>query len=248
MAKYYLTINGRPNIMNEVSWASLEFKDFKPNALEDIDKFCMSFDDELGIKNHLKKVAINDYNNGIINQIPELKNQLNIRYRVKKDGPIFSLSYGLPFKKDKKYFDYYYLKARLQSLKTDPTFLSRLAASFSGGPVQASNIATFQRSAISLKSGGFYDTKELDKALEAFIRIELLKYDKATYSHKTDKDGTLLVQYRKLHDLAMFIKNYVDKQEEIITPTTPIITPTKDTAPLKKVLTPEYEQITLFIL
>jgi hypothetical protein len=244
MAKYYLTINGRPNVMNEVTWVGRQYQGSKPHDLESIDEFCMDFNDEDAIKAHLSLVALDAYQAGLIDRLPELKNQLNIRYQSR--GAIKSLSYGLPYKKDRKYFDYEYLRACLQSLRNDAVLLARLAGSFSGAPIQAANLALFHRASIALKNGlPFHEEDRLYQAMTDFIQVEILKYDKELRDYKTDKSGALIIQWRKLHDLAMFVKNYEEKKVEA--PSVPEIPVLVSEQPKKKILEPG-TQLTLFDL
>ena len=213
MAKYYLTLNGRPNTLNEVTWAKGIFENSKANDLESIDNFCMSFNNVEEIKLHLVNVAKIQYNEGIINNIPDFKNDLNIRYINNK--AIRTLSYGIPFTKDKKYFNYEdYLQNKIISLRHDPLFLSRLSARFNGSPFQSKNMALFNRMSYVFKSTRKInngDDYELIKTIDNFMKKQILKYDSKTREYKRDDRGNLLYSYRGLHDIAMFVKNYQDR-------------------------------------
>jgi len=212
VAKYYLTENGKPNTLNEVTWAKLDFSNYKPNVLEDIDNFCMSFDNVEDLKKHLLMVAAHDYNNGLITVIPKFKNQLNIRFVYGK--AITKLSYGLPFKNDKVYFNHEYLRQRLIALRGDDTFFLRLSNKFGNSPIQGRNAATFYRLGISLRQGTpFKEEDRLEYVIEDFIKVEVLKYDKKEKQYVTDSNNDPIYQWRKLHDLAMFVKAYENPTE-----------------------------------
>lgn len=212
MAKYYLTENGKPKTLNEVTWAKLNFSDYDPTVLEDIDKFCMSFSNEEEIKKHLVNVAVNDLNDGLITAIPNFKNQLNIRFVHGK--AVRTLSYGLPYKSDHKYFDYHFLRDYLLSLRNDATFLLRLSKSFDKSPIQLTNTALIYRKGLSLRNGtSFYEEDRFHDAMTDFVRVEVLKYDKAIKGYTTDSRGNVLYQWRKLHDLAMFVINYTNQSQ-----------------------------------
>lgn len=209
---FYLTLNSRPFTLesSEVRWSIKDFPEYKQNELESIDKFCMNFKREYLLKLYLQNMTVDEYHQGLRNNIPNFNNELNIRYRYK--GAINTLSYGIPYKEDKKYFDYEYLRDKLLSLKGDYLFLQRLVANFDGAPIQNHNIALFHQTSISLKKHNkFPDEDKLHYSLNDFLKVHVLKYDKEIHDYATDEEGRIIYKWRQLHDLAMFVKNY-DKQ------------------------------------
>ena len=214
MAKYYLTLNSRPFTLktSEVRWDN-KYKVYNPNKLKSIDNFCMEFSGDADIKLYLKEVAIEEYYNGKRESVPNFMNDLNIRYINR--GAILTLSYGIPYKKDNKYFDYEYLREKLLSLRSDYLFLQRLIANFKGAPIQEYNMALFHRASIAIKNGNrYHDEDKFYNAMMDFIKLQIFKYDKTIHDYSTDEHGTMIYKWRQLHDLAMFIKNYEEQKQK----------------------------------
>ena len=222
MAKYYLTLNTTQKIMNDVIWTYGTYEHCKPNDLESIDNFCMDFDSARELKGYLSAVAIRRYQEGIITEFQNFNNELKIRYRYNKE--IKSLSYGIPYTKDRKYFDYEYLRETIQSLKNDSDFLLGLFNHFGGSSNQSFNpkkasLDKFFYNSLSLKNRGEYDKSELFFAIDDFIRVQIFEYEKGQ-GYKVDKEGRLIYKWRQLHDLAMYVRHYQenkDKAKEEIT-------------------------------
>ena len=236
MKKYYLGLNKRSQEINEVTWARGPFKDLKPNNLEHIDRFCMCFKDEEDLKMYLMKIAIDDYHNGLTTSIPDFSKKLCVKYhsykrrrktpeemeatadvRPRKNRYVSTkivkvLSDGaLPFAKDDVYFKYEELIRIINLFNNEPTLLFGLARKFAKTPVQRYNLDTFERAANRYVRGEpFTEHSRLYVAISNFVRYEVVKYDKDAKECMRYPDGTYVINWRKLRDVAMYVKSHID--------------------------------------
>ena len=330
--KYYLTIAGKAGEFNELNWAKgLLYNDGKiyqadkvsnphdyevcnPHNLEHIAYFCMSSSSEKKIIEYIGKVALADYEAGIIKELPTYNpdNQLSIKkpkitrqtrmklkpsepeiigslkvifmgligkdkylkslrsaeYSVDEEGIVTvkvanktvmnkllkeknnilnqminifkhsdfelnveikekkykSLPYGIPLKKDRKYFDYPRLNAYLKVLINDPEFIFRLIGKFKRIPYQENNI-NFLRSTLRIINRDKFraenkdtmtfndfidievvDENELDRVVDDFMQKEVFPWDA--------KEGIEKYNFLGHYNLAMWVKNQMELYEK----------------------------------
>ncbi len=153
-------------------------------SLSEIDAFTMKYKDEVELKKDL-------YENGIID-IDEICKDITIR-RKDKDQYI-KVKYGLAYKERTKYFDQIYLRSTILSKQKDYEFIAKLSSYYRNSYVNSININILSFIAYNKI------TNEVDKVLNDFIERELYRY------HTTS--GTYKLNYKSLHDLAMFVYNY----------------------------------------
>ncbi len=106
--------------------------------------------------------------------------------------------YGLVYKDTKKYLDYDYLKNIILSMQNDKTFLKKLVSNYRNSYSCVIEIS-------EIKNYLFYSNSEVDiyLTLNNFFLNEILKKDLKT--------GEFKIKYKSLHDLAMFVRNYMEK-------------------------------------
>ena len=204
---YYLTIKKNNKII-PIDISRLSEFSKKSNyvnggfSLEEIDSCTMMFNNEYFFKETL-------YNKGLI-ELDDINKELSIRNK-RKDS-LNRVRYGIAYRDSFKYFDIYRLKYILLSRQNDKVFLEKLLSYYRNSYTNNLNISKI-RYAINTNN------KELlNKALEEFYIREVSKIDKTT--------GELKLNYKPLHDLAMFIYNYektkskeengITKEEDIL--------------------------------
>lgn len=186
---YYLTIKQKQNYkLLDVSNMK-EFKrlsKFKGNAysLEEIDIFTSFFQGEIA----LKKVL---YENRIID-LDDISKEISIR-RKNKDEMI-KVMYDLVYSYNKKYTDDVYIRMKLLELQNDRVFLNKLLNHYRNNYKQ-DNLAQI-RAALE----GYTDIN-LYESLNSFFIDEVYDIDRST--------GQTKIKYKSLHDLGMFIYNYI---------------------------------------
>lgn len=153
-------------------------------SLSEIDTFTMKYKDEIELKKDL-------YESGIID-IDEICKEITIR-RKEKDKYI-KVKYGLAYKERTKYFDQIYLRSTILSKQTDYEFIAKLASYYRNSYVNSININILSFIAYNKINN------EVDKVLNDFIERELYRYDNTSGKYK--------LNYKSLHDLAMFVYNY----------------------------------------
>lgn len=173
-----------------------KFKDSSSYSLNEIDKFTSYFDNEISFREYL-------YNSDIIT-IDEITKDLSIR--MKKDGKLIKVDYGLVFSDVKKYFDEIYLKAYILSKQNDYVFLNKLLARYRSSYCNNENIALIRNIMLGNNNCSMY------KALNDFIFNEIYSrhYNKEIYEYE------YTLKYKSLHDLAMFVYNYENRCNELI--------------------------------
>lgn len=153
-------------------------------SLSEIDTFTMKYKDEIELKKDL-------YESGIID-IDEICKEITIR-RKEKDKYI-KVKYGLAYKERTKYFDQIYLRSTILSKQTDYEFIAKLSSYYRNSYVNSININILSFIAYNKINN------EVDKVLNDFIERELYRYDNTSGKYK--------LNYKSLHDLAMFVYNY----------------------------------------
>lgn len=194
---YYLTIN-KNNEHKKLDISLLDqfkrFSKFKNEAcsLEDINNCTSMFKDEVSFKKSL-------YERGIID-FDDITKDIAIRYSY--EGKLEKVTYGLVYGEQVKYLDVEYLRMKLLSMQSDMVFLEKLAKRYKDS--YSNNITISQLR--NCLDDDYYRNKYLFNILNAFVNRELYYVVKST--------GELRLKYKSLHDLAMFIYNYVNKKEQ----------------------------------
>lgn len=194
---YYLTIKNSKNEYKKLDISSLEkfqkkskFKEPGAYSLEEIDKFTSKYYSEFELKRELLL-------NGVISLEDFTK---DIEVRIKKANNLDKVRYGLAYKKDTKYLNYMELRYILLSKQNDRKFLEKLVAHYRNTYVNRVPIA---RVTSMLHNNYFY---KVDEVLNEFFEREIQKLDPNT--------GELILYYKPLRDLAMFISNYELNEEK----------------------------------
>lgn len=166
---------------------------FKNNSysLEEIDNFTSQFDSEISLKIVLYKA-------GIITA-QDIKKEISIR--MKNNGILTKVMYDPVYKETRKYLDDFYLRGKLLELQSDKIFLNKLLNHYRRHYKQE-NIAKI-RAAI-----GEYSDSEINiyEALSSLFADIVYDSDYRT--------GEVKLKYKSLHDLAMFIYNYLYEKDK----------------------------------
>ena len=186
---YYLTIanKGEYKKLNLLLLEGfIKTSKFKGEALslDELDDLTSKYQDEYEFKKKL-------YQAGIIS-IDEITKELSIRR--KQNNNLIKVKYGLIYQKESKYLDQLYLRSILISKQRDYTFLEKLSSYYRNSYNNSINIAN-----LSLIAKHHYDF-ENSKILSDFFQREIYKYNPSTDECK--------LNYKSLHDLAMFVYNY----------------------------------------
>ena len=216
---YYLTIKERQNYKLLDISNMKQFKrisKFKRNtySLEEIDIFTSSFQNELTLKRVL-------YEQGIIN-LDEISKEISIRRKNKNE--MIKVMYDLVYSYNKKYIDEIYIRMKLLELQNDKMFLNKLLNHYRNNYKQ-DNLAQI-RAALE----GYTDIN-LYEALNSFYIDEVYDIDRGT--------GQTKIKYKSMHDLGMFIYNYLTKKDKSDIDTKILeLEIIKDLEDLKTILTP----------
>lgn len=194
---YYLTIKEKNNNYKLLDITPLEefqrLTKFKNNSysLEEIDKFTSKFDNEITLKAKL-------YNSGVIT-LEEIEKDIEIR--TKKNGKLEKVMYGLVYNNMQKYLNDYYLRIKILELQNDINFIKKLLNHYRKTYKQE-NIAMIRSASLGLDNGeiSIYD------ALSSFFKDEVYSIEGNT--------GELKIKYKSLHDLGMFVYNYLYKKDK----------------------------------
>ena len=224
--------------MGEVIWNKGFFDGWKANDLKSIAEFCMSFLDEKDLKEYLHITQTEAFHQGIITRQNKLDNKLKIRYINR--GVIHTLSYGIPYMKDRKYFDLQgtlnvnrknysrerkyilsgylrdFLCSRMKNYES-ADFLYDLANKFELHESLISVNNEMRKTSYMLQNGipfTIAQEDELKDIMDDFIRYNVFKYDAKIKGNAIDEDNNLIAQYRKLYDLAMYVKNQVEQKSK----------------------------------
>lgn len=202
---YYLTIKQNKEYKKlDISYLK-EFQrlsKFKGDSysLEELDNFTSMFKNEIELKRSL-------YNSGIIS-LDEITKEISIRRKNKNE--LIKVMYELYYESTRKYLDEYYLRSKLLELQNDKAFLNKLLAHYRSSHYQE---PLAQIRALVM---GYQDTDlNIYTALSNFFNNEIYSVDYTT--------GETKIKYKSLHDLGMFIINYLkqninqkeEKQKEL---------------------------------
>ena len=184
---YYLNIKEKQNFKLLDVTGMEEFRrvsKFKSNSynLEEIDMFSSQFQDEFELKRKL-------YEGNVIT-IDDITKSIEIRRKY--DGELEKVTYDLIYKYNKNFLDPQYLKHLFLTLQNDEIFIRKLLSRY-----RNKKDTEEQLFAIRAILNGYTDT-DLD------IYNELNKFFINTLE---DKNGN--IKYKSLHDLAVFIYNYL---------------------------------------
>ena len=162
-------------------------------SLEEIDEFTSKFNNEV----ELKKVL---YENGLI-ELDDITEEISIR--IKRKDKLEKVKYGLVYSGIKKYLDYDYLRSTICVLQNDKVFLEKLVSNYCNS---YSNVVTINKINNYLNLSNIVNFNfDMYSTLNEFIIREIY--------NKPDENGELKLKYKSLHDLAMFVFNYVSNKE-----------------------------------
>ena len=191
---YYLTIRENNSYkkldISDMVYFKRESK-FKGSSLslDELDKFTSNYANEKELKEDL-------YESRVIT-LDEINKELSIRMLTK--GNLEKVMYDPVYKDSYKYLDPIYLRSVLLSLQQDSKFLEKLVVQYRNSHVN--NYTVFQiKSALN---NAYY--RDMYKLLEEFFQKEIFTIDKNTSEVK--------IKYKSLHDLAMFVGNYIEKEK-----------------------------------
>lgn len=190
---YYLTVKEGINHKLLDITKLQEFKrisKFKENSysLEEIDLFTTQFDSEIDLKTKL-------FQNNIITLEDLTK---NIEIRMKYNGKLEKVTYDLFYKPNQKFLQIDYLEKIFLTLQDDKTFLKKILNRYIEKRDTKEQLLSIKAILDSIKEHGYniYDDINIYKELNDFFENTLY-----------DRRGKL--KYKSLHDLAMFIYNYL---------------------------------------
>ena len=195
---YYLTIQKKKGEYQELNIRGM--KEFERStrftgtsySLKEIDDFTSKFGSEVELKSKL-------YDKGIID-LEDITKEISIR--MKKNDALEKVKYGLVYADIKKYLDIDYLNHLILSLQNDRIFLEKLVSNYNNSYCNVIAIAEIKN----------YLTRNSDFNINIFNSINQF-FIREVFSF--DKFGVATLKYKSLHDLAMFINNYVTKKELI---------------------------------
>lgn len=194
---YYLTIKESKNF-KLLDITSLDkfrrISRFKNDSysLEEIDSFTSIFDNELELKKYLFYNKIID-----INDIMK-----KIEIRIKLNGKLEKVKYGLVYKNMIKYLDFEYLKSMLLVLLNDKNFQIKFLDHYKKSYKQEG-----LRQIEAILNGYNGNDLNINSAVTQFLIDEI--------TNENIKTGELKVKYRPLHDLVMFIYNFCYYKDSI---------------------------------
>lgn len=192
---YYITVkeNKGYKLLDITSMhAFKKLSKFKNNSynLEEIDLFTSEYPNELVLKRDL-------YNFGVIT-LEDITKDISIRMKNKDN--LEKVRYGLVYNDISKYFDEFYLRMKLLELQNDTVFLNKLLDYYRNSYKQES-----LRQINAILQGYNGRSINIYNALNMFF--------KDTVYDINFKTGETKLKYKSLHDLAMFIYNYLQTRE-----------------------------------
>lgn len=190
---YYLTIKENQNhkllnISNLEEFKRLSKFKNESYSLQEIDIFTSHFEDEITIKRKL-------YESGVITSEDITK---DISIRKKNKGVLEKVRYGLVYKEMSKFLQYQELRFLLLALQEDTIFLKKLLDHYRNCYKQEG------LRQINALLRGYQDTDiNMYSALNLFYNDQVIIVNRKT--------GEIKLQYKPLHDLGMFIFEYLSK-------------------------------------
>lgn len=191
---YYLTIKNK-NDYKLLDITSVEkFKrlsKFKNNSysLEEIDLFISKFSNEIELKTTL-------FEEEIIS-LEDITKEISIRRKNKDE--LIKVMYDLVYSSNSKFLNEEYLRNILLTLQNDKDFLNKLLNHYRSNYKQE-NLAKIR----AILTGYRGNSINIYEALNSFFIEEIYDIDYNT--------GLTKLKYKSLHDLAMFIDNYLKQR------------------------------------
>lgn len=158
-------------------------------SLEETDMFTANYANEKELKSDL-------YDSRVIS-FDEIDKELSIRMSTK--GKLEKVMYEPIYKDRFKYLDIYYLRSVILSLKKDRKFLEKLVVRYRNSYINNHIINQIR----NILNGVSYNN--IDSLLNQFYENEIIKKDETT--------GEIKIKYKSLHDLAMFVHNYIQNKK-----------------------------------
>lgn len=191
---YYLTIKNKNEYkLLDISLAE-EFQrlsNYKNSySLQEIDLFTSKFADEKALKTRL-------FEQGVIS-IEDITKEISIR--MKNAGKLEKVMYDPIYSESSRFLNEEYLRGQLLSLHSNREFLNKLLNHYSGN-YHKEFLAEIRERLNSYMENSI----KMYNAVDAFFTDEVYDVD-----YKT---GLVKLKYKSLHDLAMFIYNYLNEQK-----------------------------------
>ncbi|HPF83367.1 MAG TPA: hypothetical protein PLV83_04310 [Bacilli bacterium] len=188
MVNYKLSVKDN-NSFKEIIWNKESYASLNNHSLEDIDKFTSNFVSTIDLKKKLLEINAMEYE--------DVNKKINIRYLSR--GLIKTLSYEMCLKDDLLFMDIKNINEYLINNKNDKALLEKLCNHYKNSYANGNNIMLIRN-----YLNGDYSIN-IDRILENFVIREVTVYDSSKNSYKLNNDGTFKYNYRKIHDLAMFL-------------------------------------------
>lgn len=184
---YYLTVKEKQGFKLLDITRVEEFRrtsKFKNNSysLEEIDAFSSQFQNEFELKRKLYE--------GSVITLDDITKTIEIRRKY--DGELEKVTYDLIYRYNKKFLDIEYLKHLFLTLQNDEIFIRKLLSRYKNKK----------------------DTEEeffaIRAILNGYVGIDLDIYNELNkFFNNTVEDKKGNIKYKSLHDLAVFIYNYL---------------------------------------
>lgn len=177
-----------------------------PKKVKNIDEYTTEFVDE-------KELKLDLLNKNLISK-EDINSKIYIIYNYNKEIKKLNIIY----RNQKKYLDEQYLRNKIQSLKSDFTFLEKLANHYSTGSAkynpQLLNVSDIRNYLGYVRTTGIHSSEVqdmLNKALNDLFIKAIGELDR--------NSGEFKYNYRGLRDLARFVFRYIEtkKLEELKT-------------------------------
>lgn len=193
---YYLTVQKKNGEYKELDITYLEkferISRFKSGySLEEIDNFTSKYNGEVFLKSELFDCGIIDFD--------DITREISIRQAI--NGRLEKVRYGLVYDDIKKYLDFEYLRSVLLILRNDKDFLEKLVAFYRNSYSNSITIAQIRNYLLNNCSFRI----DIYQTLNNFLINEVFSINKT---------GEAKLKYKSLHDLAMFVYNYINKKEQ----------------------------------
>jgi len=193
---YYLTLKNNKTYKTIDLTSSKSFKRlsrFKNDSysLEELDEFTSKFSDEVSLKEKLFETLLIEFD--------DIPSEISVRF--KQNNELKKIKYDLVYNDAKKYFDVCYLRSVFLVLCNDKEFLNKLVSNYRNSYCNAETIIRIANYSYDTYNFG---TKLYNEICQFFLN-EIYSSDK--------NSGEAKIKYKSLHDLAMFVYNYVHKKD-----------------------------------
>lgn len=204
MAKYTLSAIKRNGDYWPINWTNInDFKDMDTHSLQAIDAFTTRFNSEEDLKSYLLRHVDSAFLDGTQWSYP-----YTITYIYGKK--IRKLIHGIAYKNDAKFLDEFYVLTYLRKsiVEVDKDLINRLCNNYSKHVIQNENIYALRYYVHLLNTGGAIEIKHPTNAINDFFVKEVYQYDYTNKCYKRGQKGELLINYRGLRDLGLFLAKY----------------------------------------